>query len=60
MNDKFRWVKFYVDESDNTVSLATDAVITSATCGEVIYELVLRMASIGDDAYPEFMRALWA
>lgn len=60
MNDDFRWVKFYVDEKDNTITLADDAIITPETCGEEIFELIIRMVGIGDDAYPEFMKGIWA
>lgn len=60
MNEAFRWVKFYVDEEENTITLADDAVIQLDSCGEEVFELLLRMSSIGDDAYPEFMRAIWS
>lgn len=60
MNDSFRWAKFYVDEKDNTITVSDDAVVSLDNCGEELFELVLRMSSIGDDAYPEFMKALWA
>jgi hypothetical protein len=60
MNMEYRWIKFFVDERDNTVTLSADAVIQLESCGEEILELVNRMVSIGDDAYPNFMKALWA
>jgi len=60
MNKQFRWVKFYVDENDNTVTLSEDAVIQLDTAGAEAWELIVRMVSIGDDAYPEFMKALWS
>ena len=60
MNQEFRWVKFYVDDKDSTVTLADDAVIDASNCGPEIYELIMRMAGIADDAYPEFMKAVWA
>lgn len=60
LNDKFRWVKFYVDEDDNTVTAAMDAIIQLDSCGEESKELILRTVGIVDDAYPELMKALWA
>ena len=60
MNKKYSWVKFYVDEEDNTVTLADDAVVDPSSCGEEAYGLMFRMLLICDDAYPEFMRTLYA
>jgi len=60
MNEEFRWVKFYVDERDCTVTLGDDAVVQVDSCGEELLELVSRMCNIADDAYPNFMKAIWA
>lgn len=60
LNDKFRWVKFYIDEEDNTVTAAMDAIIQLDACGEECKEMILRTVGIVDDAYPELMKALWA
>ena len=59
MNAKFRWVKFYLD-SDNDVRVEADAIVDMDTVGEECHELLLRTVSIVDDAYPEFMKALWS
>ena len=59
LNKSFRWVKFYVDEQDNTITLADDAVIQLETVGEEAFELMMRMIGIADNAYPTFMKALW-
>lgn len=59
MNQEYRWLKFYVNEQDHTVSLAIDAVIQLDSCGEEILELVMRLAGIADKAYPNFMKAIW-
>ena len=49
MNNKFRWVKFFIDyEDDLTASL--DAVITPDTADEECYELLCRTISIVDSA----------
>lgn len=59
-NASVRWVKFFVDSDDHTVTASDDAVIQPESCGEEIFELIIRMASIVDGVYPEFMKALWA
>ncbi|MBQ8053718.1 MAG: YbjN domain-containing protein [Lachnospiraceae bacterium] len=59
MNKTYSWVKFYVDEKDMTVTLADDAVVEPSTCGDETFGLMYRMLLICDDAYPEFMRALY-
>ncbi len=60
MNSKFRWVKFYVDDEDNTVTVADDAILLPESAGAEVFELMMRMAGIIDQAYPELMKALWA
>lgn len=60
MNKEYRWVKFYVDKNDNTVTLSDDAVIQLDSCGEEVWELIFRMVSIADEAYPKFMKLLWS
>ena len=60
INGRFRWIKFYVDDDDNTVTLAVDGVIQLDSCGEEVYELMGRMLNIADDAYPEFMKVIWS
>jgi hypothetical protein len=60
MNKEYRWIKFFLDERDNTITLAEDAVIQLDSCGEEILDLINRMVRIGDDAYPAFMKAIWA
>ncbi|MCD8105185.1 MAG: YbjN domain-containing protein [Lachnospiraceae bacterium] len=60
LNSQFRWVKFYVKEDENTVVADDDAVIQLDSCGAECFELMLRMSSIIDDAYPILMKAVWA
>lgn len=60
LNDKFRWVKFYIDEDDNTVTAAMDAIIQLDSCGEESKELIHRTVGIVDDAYPDLMKAIWS
>ena len=57
-NHLFRWVKFYLDE-DNDVIANTDLIFTAQNAGEACIEIVLRCASIIDDAYPRIMKAIW-
>lgn len=60
LNKQFRWIKFYVDKSDNTINAANDAVVSPDTVGSEVYELVMRTCNIVDEAYPELMKAMWA
>ncbi len=59
MNSKYRWVKFYID-NDGDLFCSLDAYIDEDTCGEECRNLVGRIVNIVDEAYPVFMRALWA
>ena len=60
LNDDYRWAKFCIDEEDNTVTAAVDAVIRMDVAGEICHELVMRMVNIVDESYPILMKALWA
>ena len=59
LNFKYRWVKFYVNKKRGAIAAEDDAVINPDSAGEEIFELILRMAGIVDQAYPEIMKALW-
>ncbi|MBO4903364.1 MAG: YbjN domain-containing protein [Lachnospiraceae bacterium] len=59
-NNTFRWIKFTWDEEDGYVAAKADAVIDLESCAEECYEIVVRMCGIIDEAYPMFMKALWA
>ena len=58
LNNKWRWVKFYID-SDDEVTAADDAVIEPNTLGEECFELLVRCIDIVDKAYPEIMAMIW-
>ena len=58
-NAKYRWVKFYLDNDNNTVVQA-DAILDEANCGEEVFELIQRMVGIIDETYPVFMKAHWS
>ena len=59
LNAQYRWVKFYVDEKDNTLTAQDDAILDPDSAGEEIRGLAGRMAGIIDDAYPTIMKTLW-
>jgi len=59
LNKEYKWVKFYVDESDNTLTAQDDAIIQLDSCGVECYELVGRMVAIVDDVYPRMMKTIW-
>ena len=57
-NNKFRWVKFYLDD-DNDVVANGDVLFNEQNCGDACVEMILRTASIIDDAYADIMKAIW-
>ena len=59
LNQKYRWIKFIIDEEDNTLTAADDAVVQLDSCGDEVMELCLRFASIVDEAYPEIMASIF-
>jgi len=59
LNSKYRWVKFYLDR-DKDVCVSLDAYIDEATVGQECLSLVRRMVNISDEAFPVFMKALYA
>lgn len=60
MNNNYRWIKFVWDDDTSEMTVKCDAVIQLDSVAEEIYELVMRTASIVDNAYPEIMKSLWA
>ncbi len=59
LNGMYRWVRFFLD-SESEIRCQADIVIEPGTAGEECNELVERIVSIVDEAYPEIMKALWA
>lgn len=57
-NHKFRWIKFYLDE-DNDIIADADVIFDEQNVGDACIEIVMRAASIIDDAYPEIMKSIW-
>ncbi len=58
-NHKFRWVKFYLDE-DNDVIADSDVIFDEQNAGDAVIEIVMRTASIIDDAYADIMKGIWS
>ena len=58
MNQRFRWVKFYVD-NDSDVMIEDDAIVTPENAGEELFELLIRTVNIMKDAKPSIMRAMF-
>ena len=52
MNCRFRWIKFYLDESDNTIIAQDDAVIDPETCGSEVLRCCAQLTKIADSAFP--------
>ena len=57
-NHRFRWVKFYLDE-DNDVIADADVIFDENNAGDAVIEMVMRTASIIDDAYSDIMTGIW-
>ena len=58
LNEKFRWVKFYIDK-DRDVCVEADAIVDDETVGEECREMVSRLVTIADEAYPAIMKAIY-
>ena len=58
-NHKFRWIKFYLDD-DNDVIADADVIFDEQNSCDVCIEIVMRTASIIDDAYSEIMKDIWS
>ena len=58
LNEKFRWVKFYIDK-DKDVCVEADAIVDDETVGQECREMVSRLVAIADEAYPAIMRAIY-
>ncbi|MGI6221196.1 MAG: YbjN domain-containing protein [Coriobacteriales bacterium] len=59
LHNRFRWIRFYID-GDNDLVADTDIIIDDVTAGDMCVEIVMRTASVIDDAYADIMRAVWA
>lgn len=50
MNKRYRWVKFWFDESDNTINVDADAIVFSGSVGKECKQYAVRMSNILEDA----------
>ena len=59
LNGRFRYAKFCLDD-DRDLRMEVDAIVDMSTMRSEIGELLARILSIADDAFPEVMRARYA
>lgn len=59
MNDKYRFVKFTVNDDAESVTIEYDFAEKTENIGPAAEELFRRVMQIAEEAYPEFMRAIW-
>ncbi|MBQ8150885.1 MAG: YbjN domain-containing protein [Clostridia bacterium] len=57
LNDKFRFLKFVMDDNGN-VSVENDLCLCAENVGDICFEIFVRSLKIIKDAYPVLMRAL--
>ena len=54
LNYSYKYIRFYVDESDNTVTCAMNIILhDNDSAGDIVLEGLLRAASILKNAYPQ-------
>ena len=54
LNYTYRFCRFYVDETDNTVTISTDLVVREGgVTAEVTWELLVRLVDILDNGYEQ-------
>ena len=58
-NVNYRWLTFFLDK-DNDIVASGDAILSPNVVGDTCYELLNRTLSICDEAYSNFMKAIWA
>ncbi len=59
-NDAYVHVKFVLDTESGEICARDDDIIQLDSCGEECFELMIRMVQVVEDAYPKFMKALYA
>ncbi|MBO4689032.1 MAG: YbjN domain-containing protein [Clostridiales bacterium] len=60
LNDRFRWIKFTVDEKDFTITAADDAVIQIDSCAQEVMQCSMQMLGIIDKAYADIMKGIFS
>lgn len=52
LNNQYKYVRFYADESDNTVTASLDLIFRDNDVDQIVLEALLTAVSILEDAYP--------
>ncbi len=58
LNNKYRWVKFVIDD-DLDINIEADCVVSPTTAGTVCVEMFYHFMGIAKEAYPVLMKAVW-
>ena len=58
-NVNYRWLTFFLDK-DNDIIASGDAILSPNVVGDTCHELLTRTLNITDEAYSQFMKAIWA
>ena len=54
-NEAFKYARFYIEESDNTLTCSYDIVVREgASVGDIVLEATARLTAILDQSYPYF------
>ena len=59
LNQEYRWTRFFVDQDDE-VTVQIDQILSKDQNADSVMELIVRTIKIVDEAYPKFMKAIWA
>lgn len=59
INTQYRYLKFYVDTRDNSVTVEWDFPVRCDNVGAVAVEMLFKLIKVTDDIYREFMKAIW-
>ena len=59
LHAKYRYVRFVLDE-DGCIDVEYDFPVEGGNIGEASVEIFVRLAKIIDEAYPQFMKTMWA
>ena len=59
LNQEYRWTRFFVDQNDD-VTVQIDQILSKDQNADSVMELIVRTLQIVDEAYPKFMKAIWA
>ena len=55
MNYKYKWVRFYLDETDNTLTASMDLVVRPGDqVGDIVIDAMIHMTNVLDAAYESF------